>query len=357
MKWRISSMRSNTNAKKGQVIPFMQDGSYFFKKGIEIYDDGQPERAAAYIRRAIKVEPDEPVFICQLAIILSEMGEYKDSNEWLVKVTDDIDPKMSQCYFFMANNFAHLGEFTEAKASLTIYLSMDDDGEFKEDASSLLDMIDKELDGEFDLLPFEMEGDKHEDIVMDLLNTGEFHEAEKQIHVAIAESPKDWDMYAYLAESYMHQERFDEAEKLLKDLLTKEEPNFFAQCQMAVLLYKQEDPHASTWVDNIKNLRPLKDWDCYYLARALYYIKEYQAAYLLYERFLHASKFQKRTTYFHQMAIVSWHCNRYEKARKLWVRIESTEHRSDKQHVAPTYLNLIQTDQDISQNGKEFLYQ
>lgn len=350
-------MRSNINAKKGQVIPFMQDGSYFFKKGIGIYDEGQLEKAAGFIRRAIKIEPEEPVYICQLAIILSELGEYKNSNEWLVKVIDDIDPKMSQCYFFMANNLAHLGEFTEAKASLTIYLSMDAEGEFIEDANSLLDMIDKELDGEFDLLPFEMEGNTPEDVVMDLLNTGEFDEAEKKIQLVLAEDPKDWDMYSYLAESYMYQNRLDEAERLLKDLLLKEEPNFFAQCQMAVLLYKKEDPHASTWVDNIKNLRPLKDWDCYYLARTLYFVKEYQAAYRLYERFLHASNLQKRTTYLHQMAVVSWQCKRHENAQKLWVRIESTEQRADKQHVAPYYLNLIRNDKDLSQNGKEFLYQ
>lgn len=347
---------SDLNDKKGLVIPFMQDGSYFFKKGLEMYDEGHSEKAMEYIRRAMKIEPEEPVFICQLAIILSEHGEYRRSNELLINVIDDLDPKMSQCYFFMANNLAHLGEFDEAKAYLTIYLSMDDDGEFVEDANSLLDIIDKELDGGLSNNLFDIDENGSEDIVMDLLNLGEFEEAEKKVHIALTENPEDWNLYAYLAESYIHQDRLSEAEPILRDLLMKEEPNFFAQCEMAVLLYKKQDPHASVWIDNLKNIRPMKDWDCYFLARTLYYVGEYQASYHLYEKFLYTSNFLKRSAYLHQMAVVAWHCKLFEKAQKLWMRIESTEHREEMQHIASYYLKLIRNKADLSRNGKEFLY-
>ncbi len=103
---------------KAEVIPFMQEGSFFYKKGIEAYQNKKVDRSLHYIKKAIQLEPEEPVFLCQMAIVLSEEGDYEASNQWLNKIKNDVDPYMSECYFFLANNQAHTGEFQEAKENV-----------------------------------------------------------------------------------------------------------------------------------------------------------------------------------------------------------------------------------------------
>ena len=40
---------------KGQVIPFLQDGTIFYKKGIEAYEKHDMDQAIYYIERAIQM--------------------------------------------------------------------------------------------------------------------------------------------------------------------------------------------------------------------------------------------------------------------------------------------------------------
>ena len=50
----------------------------------------------------------------------------------------DMDPFMTECHYFLANNYAHLGMFKEAYRHASAYLDKEEDGEFSEDAEDLL---------------------------------------------------------------------------------------------------------------------------------------------------------------------------------------------------------------------------
>lgn len=60
--------------------------------------------------------------LSQLAVIYTEMGFYQQSNELLDFILTNINEKMTECYYFKANNYAHLGLFHEAYKAAETYL-------------------------------------------------------------------------------------------------------------------------------------------------------------------------------------------------------------------------------------------
>ncbi|ADU31773.1 tetratricopeptide repeat protein [Evansella cellulosilytica] len=346
---------SEQSKKKGQIIPFMQDGAYFYKKGIEAYQNRQIDQSINYIERAIRIEPQEPVFLCQLAIVLSEKEDYHGANALLNRVLTEVDPNMAECHFFIANNAAHIGEFDEAQKHLERYLEMEPDGEFKEDAESLLYMIEEEgIDFLQELENFPLENPVIDRIV-DYLNKGDYEWAEKEARGFLMEEPKEWDVYAYLAESLMYQGDLTQAKSILQDLLMKEEPNFIAQCLMTELLYKKDEQGKDVWVKNLIHLRPIKDWHCYYLAKTLFAVKKYDQSYKWFKKLYINSEFDKHPAYFHQMAIVAWKNGFHERARLLWEKTRKLD--KENEHISKVFLEqLSESDEHFSPEDGWFIY-
>jgi tetratricopeptide (TPR) repeat protein len=359
MKWRHINMPIiGTNEKNGQVIPFMQDGGYFYKKGIEAYQKQSVDRAIQFFERAISIEPEEPVFICQLAIVLSEEGNYEASNDWLYKIKNEIDSSMSECYFFLANNLAHLGDFENAKINLETYLDIDEDGEFAEDAESLLEMINNQQDDSEESSEIVVDAEPENNInfsIIELLNCGEYERAEEEARQVIAANPNHWNVYVYLAEVLMNQGQLEDAKSMLKDLLLKEEPNLLASCQMTVLLHRQNDSQASDLIENLVNLRPMSDWDRYFVARSLYLVGEYRTSYAWYNKLLFKGNFMfEQFHIMHQRAMLAWHCGDVTVAKKIWAKIKKED--PDKQPLADERLNHIEMGISPSKDTEQFLY-
>lgn len=345
-----------TKEGNGQVIPFMQDGGYFYKKGIEAYQNKSINRAIQFFERAIRIEPDEPVFVCQLAIVLSEEGDYEASNEWLYKIKNEIDSSMSECYFFLANNLAHLGEFEQAKLNLQTYLEIDEEGEFFEDAESLLEMLNHQQD-EVDSLEEIVEERPQQKVnfsILKLLNSGEYAEAEEEARQEIAVNPEHWNVYVYLAEALINRDQMEEAESILNNLLLKEEPNLLASCQMTVLRQQLNDPQASVWIENLVNLRPMDDWDQYFLARSLYAVGEYRTSYAWYTKLLSRYSLFDCSHIKHQWAMVAWHCGDISLSKKIWNDIKEQDPAN--QAIADERLSQIEAGISPSKDKKQFLY-
>ncbi|MCL6615713.1 MAG: tetratricopeptide repeat protein, partial [Anoxybacillus ayderensis] len=167
-------MEKHLQKRVGKVIPFIQDGTYFFNKGLACYRRRDLHKAKAYLQRAVQLEPEQSTFACQLAIVLSELGEYAQSNEWLLRVIER-DDDLTECFYFLANNYAHLGLFGEAAKYAEQYMEREPDGEFAEYTLDLLDILTIEQDDD--------EWLNYDDMLMKqeqartLLEKGEFQEA------------------------------------------------------------------------------------------------------------------------------------------------------------------------------------
>ena len=78
-------MSKNSQAKKskGQLLSFIPTGEYYYSKGLKAFHRRDFRKAIKYLQRAMQLEPGEPMIVCQLAIIYTELGEYQQSNQLL----------------------------------------------------------------------------------------------------------------------------------------------------------------------------------------------------------------------------------------------------------------------------------
>ena len=137
---------SKLRSEQAKVLSFVPTGEYYFNKGMKAYQRRELKRSLKYLNRAIQLEPLEPMIACQLSIVYTELGEYKRANEILHQIVDQLDPHMTECHYFLANNYAHLGLFKEAYEHVTTYLEKEEHGEFVEDAEDLLDLLEIDSD-------------------------------------------------------------------------------------------------------------------------------------------------------------------------------------------------------------------
>ena len=101
------------------------DATFFFERAVQSLDRLHYEKALKYFRRAVEYEPNNPVNHCNMAGILSELSQYEESNRILRHIVEDIDDTMTECYFYMANNYANMDNFEAAEVVLVQYLEHD----------------------------------------------------------------------------------------------------------------------------------------------------------------------------------------------------------------------------------------
>lgn len=346
--------RTNSNDHKGQVIPLLLNSSFFFNRGIKAYEKGRLDQAIYYIERAMELEPREPVFPCQLAIFLAEKGQYEKANELLEKVVHEIDPTMYECYFFLANNYAHLGNFHLAKHYLNQYIQKDPEGEFSEDAHTFLFMLNDEIADEYD------EGIEIEEMmkfmhIIDPLHRGEFAVAENEARITIGETPNEWDAYAYLAEALIYQGKIEEGKYILQNLISKWGSHFIARCIYIMLLVKEGDEKAPVWVKSLENLHPISDWHRYYLAKTLFFVGEYEKADLLFEKLAWHDLFHHSPIFLHQRAVVACKNGRDEFAKDLWEKLRQID--KNNAVIADDFIYLLEENKLFAyENEQLFIY-
>lgn len=86
-----------------QIVQLLQDGQYFFHKGLKAYKERNLKRASKLIQRAVHLEPDDSEMLSQLAVIYSEMGQYQESNDLLDYIMANLEDEMPECHYFKAN--------------------------------------------------------------------------------------------------------------------------------------------------------------------------------------------------------------------------------------------------------------
>ena len=95
-------MSKNAQAKtKGQLLSFTPTGEYYFTIGLKAFQRRDFQKAIKYLKRAMHLEPGEPMIVCQLAIIYTELGDYQQSNQLLHFILEELDEEMVECHFFL----------------------------------------------------------------------------------------------------------------------------------------------------------------------------------------------------------------------------------------------------------------
>ncbi|KUP05266.1 hypothetical protein Q75_13175 [Bacillus coahuilensis p1.1.43] len=274
-------MKKSTNMKeKGKLLSFVPTGEYYFHKGITAYNRKDLKKAKKYLERARELEPLEPIILCQLAIVLTDLGCYQESVDLLVKVLDSLDPNMLECHYFLANNYAHLGSFKEAYQHAKGYLDLEPNGDYIEEVEDLLDLLELDDEEAMELLYEQDELMVKQEEARKLLENGQYHLAIEMLSDVIVDYPEFWSAYNNLALAHFYLGEMEQAGELLKEVLEKNPGNLHALCNLAVFhYYRKEETELAKLVEGLEKVRPMTSEHRFKLGATFALIEHHTKAY------------------------------------------------------------------------------
>jgi len=317
----METRKYNTDATIGQIVQFAQDGEYFFKKGIKYYRRRELYKAKKYFQRAVQFDPKEPVFLCQLAVVMAELGEFDESNKILIEIVEKLEPEMYECYSFLANNCAYLGLFQEAKKYAKQYLEFAPDGEFYEDTEDLLDLLSIETN-EFD--GFHDEEDElivRQETARELLESGKLEEASMMLQKIVKEYPEFWSAHNNLSLAQFYLGNVTKAIRIAQDVLKKSEGNLHALCNLAVYYhYLGRDHDVAQIVKQLRVIYPIDMDHRSKLGVTFALLSHYDSAFK-WLRWLQKHGYEGDGAFFYWLAVSAYHTDRKLLAEETWQKV------------------------------------
>ncbi len=315
-----------------KIIALRFDASFFFEKAVRSLDRNHYDKALKYFRKAVEYEPDNPVNHCNMAGILSEMGDYAGSNEILSSVLSDVDSSMTECYFYMANNYANMEQFEEAEKALVTYLEEDEEGQFLDEAEEMMELLYYELDRPTKLNRIKArQGVVEHDQARVLLEEGKFAQAAQLLKQISEEQP---DMFAArnnLALAYYYMGLFQNAKATIIQVLEDEPGNLHALCNLAIF-YQHEGggPELDRLVQTLAVTIPFQEEQVFKLATTMGILGRHEEAYRHFRRLLYGGGENKAdASLYHYTAVAASNTGRYAEARRLWSHLQKQDASSE----------------------------
>jgi len=307
-------------APRSNVIPIRLDAAFFHERAVRSLDRCRYDKALRYFRKVLEYEPDNPVNHCNMAGILSEMGNYEESNSILKRVLDELDPSMTECWFYMANNYANMEMYEEAEQALVQYLEEDTDGQFLEEAEEMMDLLQYELER-----PPRRPAARARGLLNDhdrarlLLEEGKFVEAVRLLKSVIAEQPGFLPARNNLALAYYYMGLFDQAADTVREVLEADPGNLHALCNLAIFRMQGDSrEEALAIVGALRKLVPTQPDLAFKLATTLGILGEHEAAYLHFRRLLRELSGHRDPCLLHYTAVAASNIGRFAEAGRLW---------------------------------------
>ncbi|AJY75029.1 tetratricopeptide repeat protein [Paenibacillus beijingensis] len=303
-----------------KVIPIHWDATFFFERAVRSMDRYHYAKALKYFRRAVEYEPDNPVNHCNMAGILSEMGNYAESNDILRFIIDDLDPDMTECHFYMANNFANLEMYEEAERALVRYLEEDEEGQFLTEAEEMMDLLQFELERPAPVTRIKArEGMVEHDQARTLLEEGKFNQAVRLLESIVEQNPDFLAARNNLALAYYYMGLFPKAMDTIRDVLELDSGNLHALCNLAIFYQHLEDEeNLAPIVGLLKKTVPFHQEHVFKLATTMGILGEHECAYFHFARLLRDASLSQDPCLYHYAAVAASNIGRLDEAERLW---------------------------------------
>ncbi|KEZ52088.1 tetratricopeptide repeat protein [Metabacillus indicus] len=313
--------QSTNSEQKAQIVPFFQDGQYFYRKGMKAYRERDLLRAGKWIERAIKLEPDHIVMLSQLAAIYTELGKYQQSNELLTYILKNLDSELSECHYFMANNYAHLGLFHEAYKCATEYQTKEPNGEFIEETEDLLELLTIESADEEDLFSDSDELIVKQDAAKSLLENGKLEEAIALLKEITADFPEFWSAYNNLSLAYFYMGDVERAKEHLDMVLDKNPGNLHALCNLMVFYYyERQDDKVEELAQRMGRIHPILFEHRYKLGATFALVGQYELAYK-WLKAIYRQGFDGDETFYYWLSYSAYFTGKEQFARSCFDRV------------------------------------
>ncbi|WP_226671584.1 tetratricopeptide repeat protein [Metabacillus litoralis] len=337
--------------KKAQVVPFLQDGQYYYNKGLKAYREQNFHKASKYLAKALELDPNDTIKLSQLATIYTDMGKYSQSNELLSQILDEVDNNMSECYYFMANNYAHLGLFQEAYKCATEYAKQEPYGEFIEENEDLIDLLTMEDDEEE---PFLKDPDDliiKQDAAKSLLENSQFEEAILLLEELVKEYPEFWSAHNNLSLAYFYVGEVEKAKEYLTTVLERNPGNLHAYCNLLVFYYyERKDEKVEELAKALSNVHPLLFEHRYKLGATFALVGYYPAAYK-WLRTLYKQGYDGDDVFYYWLSYSAYFTGHETFAEQMWERVIKAN--KEKVGSEPWNVNKEDSEQRVSSMSLE----
>ncbi|EGL14458.1 MULTISPECIES: tetratricopeptide repeat protein [unclassified Paenibacillus] len=323
-----------------KIIPISMDATFFFERAVQSLDRFHYDKALKYFRRAVEYEYDNPVNHCNLAGVLSELGKYEESNDILKDVLDRIDPSMTECYFYMANNYANMDQYEQAEGALVRYLENDTNGHYLEEAEEMLDFLSYELERPAKLKTIKSrEGLYEHDQARLLLEEGKFAEAVRVLEELVEEHGDFLAARNNLALAYYYTGHFQKSLDAIVEVLNIDPGNLHALCNMAIFyqhLGRKEE--LAELMGTLRKTYPFQQEHVFKLATTMGILGDHEKAYQLFRRVSRSNDSGLDPCVYHYAAVAACNIGRFQEARVLWNQVDKLENGSE---IARFYLEQL----------------
>ncbi|KKC48551.1 hypothetical protein VE23_18080 [Paenibacillus sp. D9] len=324
-----------------KIIPIQWDATFFFERAVRSMDRYHYDKALKYFRRAVEYEPENPVNHCNLAGILSEMGSYEESNRILIEILESVDSGMTECYFYLANNYANMEQYDKAEHALVRYLEEDAEGHYLEDAEEMMELLQYELKRPTPVVTIKARGGAAEhDQARALLEEGKFAQAAKLLESIVAGNADFLAARNNLALAYYYMGQFERAMETILEVLELEEGNLHALCNLAIFYQHAGDAEKlAPLAGLLSRTLPFHQEHVFKLATTMGILGEHECALRHFKRLIKDGSAESDGSLYHYAAVAAVHVGRPEEARQLWRQALKRDPQSD---VAPYYLEQLQ---------------
>jgi tetratricopeptide (TPR) repeat protein len=309
------------------------DATYFYEKAVQAMERFQFDKAIKHFRKVVQLEPMNAVHYCNLAGALAESGRFHESNEWLSFVLETLEPKMTECHFYRANNYANLEMWDQAEQEIIAYLERDEDGHYLEECQELLEIFAVDLKRPAIRIEHikSRQGYAEHDTARKLLEVGKFKEASDVLRELLTTDPDFLPARNNLALACYYLGQYEEAEQHIQTVLDVEPDNLHALCNHALILHHFNDQRRlRSVIQKLSKYKPIYADQMFKLATTMGMLQHHETAYRLF-RAIVKNKFEDieiDACFFHYTAVSAFHLGEFEEARRWWVKAQKIEPQS-----------------------------
>ncbi|MFC0525497.1 tetratricopeptide repeat protein [Pontibacillus salicampi] len=313
-----NSTKSSRGAMHPNVIPFTPEGDFYFSQGVRAFQRREFEKAIKWLTRAIEFSPKQPLYQCQLSVVHTETGNYHSANQVLMNVLAEFGHEYVDCYYLIANNYAHLGLFHDAKKYARDYLQKAPEGDFKDEAQELLNMVDIEDEDEEEFWEEEDELMRYQESAFYYMERQEWQEALPLLEEMSRLFPDYVSAkHDYATALFFSGERLEAIE--LEEQWKKEHPSsLHSVCNLAIFYHHAgKKEKAAEHIHALENVYPINEQQQLKVAVTLAQVGCYTSAH---ERFigLPKARLKGHLSYYKWFSITAYHMGEPSRALRLW---------------------------------------
>jgi len=261
------------------VVSFIPDGNFYYNKALQALDREQFDKAHKYLQRAVELSPEDSLILMQYGVIKMELEQHDHALE-LLRKAHSIDPDEPEIVLFLAEVSAHLGMSDEAGKYAKLYLELDQQGVYAEEALEIIDFSEQMKEQPTSDEPQDSEAVYLQEKARRMMEEGNFKEAIEQFEEIIQDNPDFWAAYNNLSLAYFYLGESEQARALLHQVLKGNFGNLHALCNLTVMAYYEKNKEElDELLELLVKIQPYSFDHRYKLGATLALVGRYEEAY------------------------------------------------------------------------------